>query len=163
MHRFVASSLALLATSCAFAAPAKRPARVYDLVHVNWSVELQPKTMSIRGDVVNVVRPLRPTNKLWFDAIGLKVAAVTVDGVPATFSTEDTKLWVTTKKPVKSLAKVRIRYSAAPQAGLYFIPKERAFPAKTDVVSKSPVACAIRKPMPRFDDMNSPITVPTSA
>jgi len=151
MHRFVASSLALLATSCAFAAPAKRPARVYDLVHVNWSVELQPKTMSIRGDVVNVVRPLRPTKKLWFDALGLNIASVTVDGVPATFSLEESKLWVTTKKPVKSLAKVRIRYSAAPQAGLYFIPKERAFPAKTDIVYSQGEMEDTRNWIPTYD------------
>ncbi len=151
MHRFVASSLALLATSCAFAAPAKRPARVYDLVHVNWSVELQPKTTSIRGDVVNVVRPLRPTNKLWFDALGLNISSVTVDGIPATFSLEESKLWVTTKKPVKSLAEVRIRYSAAPQAGLYFIPKERAFPAKTDVVYSQGEMEDTRNWIPTYD------------
>lgn len=55
--------------------------------------------------------------------------------------------------------------SRRPRASLKIAPTTANMisPEKTEVVSNRPVAWLMMKPIPRLDDMNSPITVPTSA
>lgn len=112
-------------------------ARTYDLKHVQWKVVLSPGTESIVGDTTQTLRPLRSgLSELAFDCGKLTVSKVTVDGTAAAFEQRPERLLVKLERPASANAdlKVRILYSGKPNAGMYFVPAERAYPAKTPMV-----------------------------
>ncbi len=113
-----------------------RAQRAYNLVDVKWEVSLNFGKRAIEGTVTNLLRVLKPNVPLLFDAGELSIKSVTVSGKPARFERSGNALIV---QPVESYeagksVPVKIVYSGAPRAGLYFIPKEDAFPATTDVI-----------------------------
>lgn len=121
--------------SASYAAPV-RPPRTYDLLDVNWRVELTDQAGSIAGDVTNTLRPLADVREVGFDSTRLAVDSVTVDGQTATSRQEGDRLIVVLPKPAtaRDVLHVRIRYHGQPEAGLYYIPAERAYPAHTPIV-----------------------------
>jgi aminopeptidase N len=131
--RFAApiSVLALIATAEAQTRP-----HPYDLRHVRWEVTLNPENSSIDGTVTNEIVAKKGTREVAFDAIGLRVRSVSVNGKPTTYSSKNGKLSVRLPAPAdgRRLTRIVVRYGATPQSGLYFIPASRAFPAKTPSV-----------------------------
>jgi len=110
-----------------------RPPRAYDLQDVTWQISFDETAATIEGDVTNTLKPLGTLDSLWFDAKKLNVKEATVNGQPAKFRTLDDRLYITLPKQSGSrdILKVRIRYSAHPEAGVFFVPGKSAFPART--------------------------------
>jgi len=138
--RFLACALVLpLSLSLALAEHNKRPPRVYDLQNIAWHLSFDETLGTIDGDVTNTLVPLKAnTKEIYFDSSKLSIKKVTVNGSNAKFRTDEAKelLYVTLPKTSgpKNKLDVRIIYNGRPEAGIYFIPASRAFPAHTSVV-----------------------------
>jgi len=127
--------LALLGLS-SFATADQRPERIYDLLDVNWQISFDEPSGTISGDVTNTLRPLKSIEEVWFDSAKLRIQETLIDGKAMPFRLEGERLFVRLPKPADSsrTVKVRIRYSGQPEAGVYFVPAQRAFPATTSMV-----------------------------
>jgi aminopeptidase N len=146
--RLLAGAVALL-SAAAWAAPREKE---YDLTDVSWSLDLNPVKGEIVGEVTNTVKPSKALTGLHFDCRFLTVTKVTVNGKDAKFQ-EGEQLAITlpsAAKPGETL-KVRIMYHGMPDAGVYFIPGERAWPAKTPVVYTQGEAEDTRYWLPTYD------------
>ena len=108
----------------------------YDLISVKWNVAFQFDKGSLAGDVVDSVIPDRDGAQIVFDCGKLQVSRVQVNGREARFDSDDRVLQVTPAEAVRRGARldVHIFYSGLPEAGMYFVPASRSFPAKTDIV-----------------------------
>ncbi len=149
---FAAFSL-LAAFSCAIAEIHHFP-KTYDLVDVNWRISIDEPTRTITGDVINTIRPLEGnTTSVTFDAGRLDISRVTVDGKSAEFTTGNELLVVNLPSPAAKgqTLKIETFYSAQPQAGVYFIPAKRAFPAHTSVVYTQGEMIDTRYWIPTYD------------
>lgn len=147
-------SLALVAAcSVAFADIHHFP-KTYDLVNVKWSISFDEPTRTLNGDVVNTVKPLaNGTTKIQFDAGRMDISKVTVDGKPAKYASENEVLTVTLPSPAAKGQTLNIEtvYSTQPQAGAYFIPAKRAYPAHTSVVYTQGEMIDTRYWIPTYD------------
>jgi aminopeptidase N len=116
-------------------APAVRPAHEYDLLNVKLDLTLDYKTESIAGVVENTLKTTKANATLAFDKGPMTVSSVTVvPNAPITTKTTKDHIFVTLKKAAKGTQyTVRIQYRAEPEAGIYFVPQSRAFPALCDV------------------------------
>ena len=115
----------------------KRLPRIYDLKNVEWHLSFDETLGTIDGHVVNTLTPLKPnTKQIWFDSAKLKIKEVLVNGHKAQFKVEPERLVVNLPKPggPKDTLSINIAYSGRPEAGIYFVPAARAFPAHTSVV-----------------------------
>lgn len=140
-------------TSCAFGQMAHFP-RTYDLIDVKYTISFDESKREIYGDVVNTVRPLSAgLTKVQFDEGRLDIGKVTVDGIPAKFTADDNVLVVQLPKPAAKGETLHIEtvYSGEPQAGVYFIPAKRAFPAHTSVVYTQGEMVDTRYWIPTYD------------
>lgn len=127
----------LVAMALAFAslATAQSRSHPYDLLHVRWEVSLHPEDGSVKGIATNRLAPTKGTKTIELDALGMKIESVTVGGKKVKYQYADPVLEITLPKPGDgNPTDVVVKYSARPQAGLYYIPAKRAFPAKTPVV-----------------------------
>jgi len=150
MRRAAAVSLAAFALASLSLAENTRPRRTYDLIDVAWSVDLTGPFHTVRGTVVNTVAPFKGVRRIWFDSARLRIGSVKVNGKAAKFELQGDKLWVDIL-PGLTRAQVEIAYSGEPQAGLYFIPAERAFPANTPVVWTQGEMIETRHYIPTYD------------
>lgn len=153
---FAGIVVACLLSSSALAqhTAANRLPRVYDLKHVAWHLGFDEAAGAIQGDVTNVLSPLKPaTKQVWFDSVRLNIQTVTVNGKTAAFKTLPERLVVTLPKPAgpKDTLAVRIQYTGRPDAGIYFIPAKRAFPAHTSVVYTQGEMIDTRYYLPTYD------------
>ena len=126
----------------------------YDLLDVKWHVKLIPAKYAIEGEVTNTVKALSDNPTLLFDSVGLKIESASVDGVPAAKSLgSQTLLVAPRKRKIKKgeVVHVTIKYSGSPEAGIYFIPAERAYPAKTPVVYTQGEMVDTRYWIPTYD------------
>jgi aminopeptidase N len=103
----------------------------YDLQHVKWHVVLDEPTQSVKGDIVNRIKPAKGATEVWFDRGELAISAAYVNAAKAKFRIVGQKVYVTLPKKSPATVDVRFIYSGKPRAGLYFVPAKRAFPAKT--------------------------------
>lgn len=134
----IAPAVALvLLSALAGAQHNKRLPRVYDLKNVEWHLSFDETLGTIQGRVVNTLSPLKAaTKQIWFDSAKLKIQQVLVNGVRAKFTEEPERLVVTLPRPEgpKDTLAVSISYTGRPEAGIYFVPAARAFPAHSSVV-----------------------------
>ncbi|MGV3614523.1 MAG: M1 family aminopeptidase [Fimbriimonas sp.] len=128
--------VAAVALAFASLAGAQTRPHSYDLQHVRWEVSLHPEAGEVRGRAVNRLVPAAGARQIELDALGLKIESVEVGGKRTPYQHLNGKLRVDLPKAGdgKAAVDVAVRYSGRPQAGLYFIPASRAFPAKTPVV-----------------------------
>lgn len=123
-----------LGSALAFA-PAVRPAHEYDLRNVKFDVTLDFKNEAISGTVENRLVTSKANATLAFDKGPMTIKSVTVQGAKK-FTTQTTANNVFVKlsgvKAGQALT-VTIKYSAAPEAGIYFVNAKRAYPAKSDL------------------------------
>lgn len=133
MKRIIAAFTLASAVACALASPV---AHTYDLKNVLWKLSFSMARGTITGEVTNTVVLTDVTDTLEFHCEELEVTKVTVNGVPAPFSTKDAKLTVTlpTVGDVGARYAVRIVYHGTPVKGIYFVPGSRAYPSKYDVI-----------------------------
>ena len=109
----------------------------FNLIDVRWHVDLvtYEKTGTLNGEVVNTLKVLSAPESVSFDCAKLKVSKVEVDGKEATFKIEGEMIKVDLPgAQVGQTFKIHVYYSGQPEAGIYMIPGERAFPAHTNVI-----------------------------
>ncbi len=99
--------------------------RPYDLVKVHVKLKLDEKARSFAGSVTNHVLALVPGAKeIWFDAENMEIQGAKVDGAPAPFKFEKSRVTVTLAAPAtlgQPLA-VEIAYAVTnPKRGLWFV------------------------------------------
>jgi aminopeptidase N len=125
----------MLFSSLVLLAPAVRPPHEYDLLNVKFDVRLDYKTESISGTVDNLLTTTKAKATLAFDKGPMKIESVTVTPkIPNSYKEKDGYIYVTLPKAAKGTKlTVSIKYKAVPEAGIYFVPQSRAFPALTDV------------------------------
>lgn len=83
------------------------------------------------GDVTNVISPKASGLKtVPFNSVGLRFSSVSVNGVPARFTTTADHLYVTLAKAAKASDTLAIetKYSVAPVRGIYFIRPDKYYP-----------------------------------
>lgn len=133
MNLRVFPALPLLLAGAALASAQSRP-HVYDLKNVAWSVSLDPDHASITGDVTNTLVPDQPLKQIVLDAgPQLEIDALTVNGEKRPYKHAGDKLTITLSAPKGQTLNVRIVYHGTPQAGVYFVPASRAYPAHTPI------------------------------
>lgn len=108
----------------------------FDLLDVRWSVRLDDKTVSFDGDVTNTLRPDRGAKSIDLDFGSLQIDTITVNGAKTRYTKKGQALtiYLPASPDGTSAVAVRILYHGVPQAGMYFVPAERAYPAHTPVV-----------------------------
>jgi aminopeptidase N len=131
----------------------------YDLIDVDWRVRIDMSKAAIDGTVVNTVSPTKADPFLVFDCAGLNVKRVAVDGRELPYRSDGAVLGVNVPgaAPGHTL-KVAIEYSGAPEAGIYFVPASRSFPAHTDIVYTQGEMEDNRYWLPTYDSPNDKAT-----
>lgn len=124
------SGFALAAS--AFFSPDVRPPHQFDLLDVKLDVTLDFKGESVSGVVEHKLVTTAANPTLAFDKGPMTIQSVTVN-TKGKINVQVTEKNVFVKCP--GVAKgapltVTIKYSAAPEAGIYFVPAERAYPSK---------------------------------
>lgn len=89
----------------------------YDVAHYRLEITWQPETGTIVGATTIEATATHDLSRFHLDLVGLEVASVTVDGVPAAVAREDRELQIT---PVAAVASghrftTTVRYSGVPQ------------------------------------------------
>jgi aminopeptidase N len=115
-------------------APARRP-RTYDLLNVKWQITIDAKDpASIKGTATNLIKLFPKASSATFDCGELVIDGITVNGIKKAFERSGSTVTLNGISAGSRPLAVAIRYHGAPRAGMYFIPAERAYPAKTPVV-----------------------------
>lgn len=128
----------LLALSVAVGIQVRPPiAHNYDLIDVNWRISFDEKSRTIKGTVVNTIIPTKDNlNSIEFHSDGLKILAVSADSKVIEFENSLGKVRLRLSKPARIGKKMRlgIRYEGRPEAGVYFVSPEHAYPGKTPAI-----------------------------
>lgn len=101
--------------------------------HLALQVALDFEQQALSGSATHTVKAVRALKRITFDAVGLDVSKVEVDGRAAAFdAASGERLHVTLPRALKpgATAKVRISYRARPQRGLYFVGPDEAYPKR---------------------------------
>jgi aminopeptidase N len=105
--------------------PRYAPDRAFDALHIFLDLDVDLRRRSLSGSCETTVRARRSgVRRLDFNAVGLKVAKILIDGKPARFSHKNGKLSVSLAKDLSESAetKVTIKYNVTnPEAGLHFV------------------------------------------
>jgi aminopeptidase N len=163
VRRFGLSFAALALTFCAFADLPENAHEdhEYKLKNVQWDLTIDFQDAAINGVVDNSVIPTKDGATLLFDCRNLQVIEVDVDGQKATMETNGMVLSIHPQTPVTKdkLADVRIVYSGKPEAGIYFVPTKRAYPAHSDIVYTQGEMEDTRYWLPTYDYPDDKATV----
>lgn len=132
----------------------------YRLQSVRWDLSIDFPNGAIAGAVTNTVVPTRDGAALVFDCCNLDVSKVEVDGTVAGVQTNGKVIVV---QPASPLAKgkpaaVTISYSGKPEAGIYFVPAARTYPAHTDIVYTQGEMVDNRYWLPTYDEPDDKAT-----
>lgn len=119
------------------ALPGDRPVwprdRVVDVLHMKVDVRLDVPNKSVSGTVTHTIAPLNDgTAAAEFDAIDMRIEAVTIAKKPANFAYNGRTLRVELGGALKKGQEVAvaIQYVAHPRIGLYFIAPDEGYPDK---------------------------------
>ncbi len=147
------------------------PSRDYDLQDIRTHLWFDGATPQFHGEVTERVAALRSgVVELKFDSVTLNIQDVSVDGVPAKFSTTSTQLIVSLERPAArgERHEILIRYSGKPKRGLYFILPNHDYPHQQAEVWTQGEAEDTRYYIPLYDYPNDRttsemlLTVPSS-
>ncbi len=111
------------------------PTRQYDLQHLRLDLDFDWDARSVAGTATNTLVPLLPgVDSLVLYAAGLDVRKVRVNGAERRFSLDPEAQTLTIRLDrgygPQDRLEVAVDYSAHPQAGLYFVGPDRAYPDK---------------------------------
>ncbi len=115
--------------------PAIRLPHQFDLLNVKFDVALDFKNESVSGTVINKLVTTEDDAVLAFDKGPMDIKSVVVSGAK-NFVVKVTDNNVIVRLPGSKTGlpvSVTIRYSAAPEAGIYFVNAKRAYPATSDL------------------------------
>ena len=107
--------------------PVYAPDRPFDTVHIFLDLDVNLKAKRLAGRCRTTIKPRREgLKRVEFDAIGLKVAKVTLDGKPVKFKVAKTTLELTIGTALREGTEyeIEVDYSVTdPAAGLHFVQK----------------------------------------
>lgn len=111
------------------------PARQYDLQHVKLDLAFDWDAKSVAGTATHTLTPLMPgLDSLVFNAVGLDVHKVSVNGAerPFTLDPQAQTLTVKLDRPYGPTDRIEavVDYAAHPAGGLYFVGPDKAYPNK---------------------------------
>ena len=154
-------SLALLLPAPGRADEPYARSRDYDLQNVKTHLWFDTDQRKVRGEVTHTIAMLRDdVAQIQFDSVELKIAAVTLDGKSAQFSTTDTALIVPLPSPSRrgEHHEVFIRYDGQPKKGLYFVLPDKNYPNRPKEVWTQGEAEDTRYYIPIYDYPNARTT-----
>jgi aminopeptidase N len=153
-------SVCLASTAAAQDLPKQaRDRHEYDLIDVDWRVKIDMPRAALEGTVVNTLKTTKSDALLVFDCAGLNVKRVEVDGRETPFRADGNVLGVTAAGTnAGRTLKVAVEYGGAPEAGIYFVPASRSFPAHTDIVYTQGEMEDNRYWLPTYDSPNDKAT-----
>ena len=154
-------SLALLLPALGRADEPYARSRDYDLQNVKTHLWFDTDQRKVRGEVTHTVAMLRDdVAQIQFDSVELKIAAVTLDGKDAKFSTTDTALIVPLPTPSRrgEHHEIFIRYDGQPKKGLYFVLPDKNYPNRPKEVWTQGEAEDTRYYIPIYDYPNARTT-----
>jgi aminopeptidase N len=154
-------SLALLLPAPGRADEPYARSRDYDLQNVKTHLWFDTDQRKVRGEVTHTIAMLRDdVAQIQFDSVELKIAAVTLDGKSAKFSTTDTALIVPLPSPSRrgEHHEVFIRYDGQPKKGLYFVLPDKNYPNRPKEVWTQGEAEDTRYYIPIYDYPNARTT-----
>ncbi|MEX2242912.1 MAG: M1 family metallopeptidase [Fimbriimonadaceae bacterium] len=156
MRRWLLAVFCLAATT----ALARDREHGYDLIHVDWSLSFNESRAAIFGDVTNTLVLTKPSSTVELDCGKLTVRRAMVNGQPASFALSGETLTVELGRETSAGTKldVRVVYHGVPEAGVYFVPAERAYPAKTGMIYTQGEAEDTRYWLPTYDFPNDKAT-----
>jgi len=135
--------------------------RDYDLQNVKTHLWFDTDQRKVRGEVTHSIAMLREDlTQIQFDSVELKIAAVTLDGKDAKFSTTDTALIVPLTGPSRhgEHHEIFIRYEGQPKKGLYFVLPDKNYPNRPKEVWTQGEAEDTRYYIPIYDYPNDRTT-----
>jgi aminopeptidase N len=105
--------------------------RTFDVQHYLIQTSFDRKNKTIFGDTIISLKPLKNGfNSVELDAVNLKFESVKLepDGQDLQFQTNDKKILIALGKDYspKDLIKIRLKYSAKPKKGVYFVSAARS-------------------------------------
>lgn len=106
--------------------------RWYDAEHLKLDLAVDLVKKQVKGTAATALKLLRPAPRIEFDAVGLRVSGVTVNGKKAAFATHADKLVVELGRNGGDgeAFTVAVAYEANPAKGLYFIEPTKDYPKK---------------------------------
>jgi len=148
---FAVLPFSFLAFSLAFGQAHKN--KNYDLIDVSYHISMDVRNAMVFGDCTNTLVLDQDATRVAFDFAKLGIGSVTVNDKPTTFHAEGEMIWVDlpSKGSKGQKLKVRIVYGGSPEAGIYFVPTERAYPSKTPMVYTQGEAEDTRYWLPTYD------------
>jgi aminopeptidase N len=135
--------------------------RDYDLQNVKAHLWFDTDQRKVRGEVTHTLAMLRDdVTQIQFDSVDLKIAAVTLDGKDAKFSTTAAALIVPLPSPSRrgEHHEVFIRYDGQPKKGLYFVLPDKNYPNRPKEVWTQGEAEDTRYYIPIYDYPNDRTT-----
>ena len=111
--------------------PHYRPQKDFHTKHISIELELDFAKKMISGMCTLTIKPLRPgLRRATFDAVGMEVGKVAVDGKAAKFEYDNQRLTVDLEENRADERVVRVDYSSVPKEGVYFTEPEKEHPEK---------------------------------
>jgi aminopeptidase N len=131
---------------------ASRLVRTYDLLHVQWQIELDERRPGqIVGRVTNRVRVGAGQRVIEFHCGPLSIQDVRINNRVVRANRRGEVLSIPYAGPTAQPLDVTIRYSGKPQSGVYYVAGERAYPAKTPVYYTQGEMVDTRYWLPTYD------------
>jgi len=152
--------LALLCSAARADEPYAR-SRDYDLHHARISLHFNLDERQVVGEVTHSVSILRDgIRSLAFDSVGLKIAAVSVNGKASKFDTTPTQLLVPLDHPahIGEKLEISIQYSGKPKKGLYFVLPDENYPGLPKQIWTQGESEDTRYYLPIYDYPNDRLT-----
>ena len=137
------------------------PSREVDILHLKLDLTPDFRARSIQGSAVMTFKPIAtPLAELKLDAVKLRISEVTCSEPLMGWQNTDTQLILTFQSsiPAGKEASVTIRYSATPEAGLYFRTEELGYPASDAHLWSQGEPTESRQWFPGFDAPNEKFT-----
>ncbi len=107
------------------------PSKEFHTEHVKIKLSLDFERKRIAGSCSLTVTPLRAgTKRLVFDACGLEISEVSLDGAKCDFEYDLQKLIVNSPQPLTGPHVVKVSYSTTPTEGVYFTGPDAEHPEK---------------------------------
>ncbi|MDA4125157.1 MAG: M1 family aminopeptidase [Thaumarchaeota archaeon] len=107
------------------------PSKEFHTEHARIELSLDFERKRVWGSCSLTVTPLKAGMKrLGFDACGLEISEVTLDGTKCDFEYDLQKLFVASAEPLSGSHVVKVSYSTTPVEGIYFIQPDAEHPEK---------------------------------
>jgi aminopeptidase N len=141
------------------AAPHPRPMPGYAIQNQDVAVSFDPPQGTLHAATRITVVDTSAAPSIAFDSVGLSYEAVTLDGAPALYRSDDEHLTVTIPKPDATTVHTIVAiYHAHPQRGVSFVRQNAAYPHRPPEIWTQGETIDTRRWLPTWDEPNMKFT-----